>query len=210
MSKIKIVIADDHNIFLEGLKLLLKTQSDFEVTSQAHDNGALIEAVQQAQPDLVIMDYHMPGGSSSASINFIKKRYPKIKVVVLTAATSGVLMKKLIGSSADGVFLKGCTSDVLLNGLREVLSGQVVITNEVRQMVMEDCFELTKREFQVLHLICSGLEKVTIAQQLNLAPKTVDKHRENIMRKMNVNNSVQLVNAAHRLSLFEAFEAFDH
>ncbi|MCJ8269454.1 MAG: response regulator transcription factor [Psychrosphaera sp.] len=204
MNKIKIVIADDHNIFLDGLKLLLKTQSDFEVTSQVYDNEALILSVQKAQPDLVIMDYHMPGGSSSASINFIKKRYPKVKVVVLTAATSGVLMQQLIGSNADGVFLKDSTTDALLNGLRAVLSGEVVITSEVRQMAMEDSFELTKREFQVLHLISSGMEKAVIAQQLNLSPKTVDKHKENIMRKMNVNNSVQLVNAVHRLNLFDS------
>ena len=204
-AKIQIAIVDDHAIFRDGLALLLNQQPDFVVSWQAGDNQSLLDNVRTNQPDLIIMDYHMPGADTGATLSYLKKRYPSIKTLFLTATTSGVLLQQLIKLNPDGILLKESGGNVLLSAIKTVLGGGQLISDKVQELVMQDSFSLTKREFQVLHLICSGMGKTEIAQSLNLSKGTLAKHRENLMRKMSVNNTVKLINMVNRLGLFEEF-----
>lgn len=200
----RIIIADDHIIFRDGLKLLLGTCAEFQIVAEAGDGAALLELVRQQQPDLVILDYNMPGGDSGETLAYIKQRYPEIRVVILTAERSGALLKHLAEAGADGILLKEGSGDAMLAAIRRVGNGSRVIPAEVQARIDEAQFTLTPREFQVLHLICAGWSNAAIAERFSLSTRTVDKHRENIQRKLGASNVVQLINRTKELGLFGA------
>ena len=196
-----IILADDHIIFREGLNLLLSNTPNNNIIAQANDAIELKELVQNHQPDLVIMDYHMPNGDTMATLEYINSRFPKIKIIVLTGSHSGMLLKRLSESSADAVLLKENSAYSLNNVIAEVFSGKRVIPDAVLDKIQQDDFDLTKREYQVLGQIVKGHNSQEMADILGISAKTVGKHRENVMKKMNVNNVAQLVALAFRLNL---------
>ncbi len=199
---IRIILADDHVIFRDGLKMLLSTCTGYSIVAEAGNAIELKELVQQHTPDLVILDYHMPEGDSGATLAYIKQRYPAIKVVMLTAAQSGTLLKQLADAGADGILLKEGSAEEMISAIRRVAAGERVIAKHARDKMEEANFELTPREFQVLHLICEGQSSSDISARFVLSVRTVDKHRENILRKFGVNNVTQLINKARELGLF--------
>ena len=150
-DKTQIAIVDDHGIFRDGLKLLINSQANYNVCWQAGECQFLTAKIRDCEPDLIIMDYHMPGGDTGATISYLKKRYPKLKVVILTAATSGVLLQQLLKLHPDGLLLKESAGQVLLDSIHGVLNNKQIVAEPVREMVIQDNFSLTKREFQVLH-----------------------------------------------------------
>lgn len=200
----RIIIADDHTIFRDGLKLLLAQCPGYQVVAETGDAGALQALVQQHRPDLLIMDYNMPGGDSGAVLAYLKQRHAGLRVLVLTAERSGALLKHLADAGADGILLKEGSAEAMLAAVRAVAGGATVIPENVRAKIEETAIQLSEREFQVLHLICAGLANTAIAERFALSVRTVDKHRENLLRKLGVNNVVQLINKAQELQLFEA------
>lgn len=200
----RIIIADDHMIFREGLKLLLGQCPDCRIVAEAGEAATLKTLVREHQPDLIIMDYNMPGGDVGEVLAYLKQRYEGVKVLMLTAERSGALLKHLADIGADGILLKEGGAEALLQAVREVAAGKRVIPDNVQVRIDETDFKLTAREFQVLHLICSGWSNTAIAERFALSARTVDKHRENILRKLGVNNVVQLIHKAKALKLFES------
>jgi DNA-binding NarL/FixJ family response regulator len=201
----RIVLADDHAIFRDGLKLLLGMQPGFDVVGEVGDLSHLMDCVRTTQPSAVVMDYHMPGGDTSALMAYLGQRHPDIKRVALTAARSGVVLKQLLAVKADAVLLKDCSGAELVACLREVLvHGRTVIAPEVLRLAEAADGGLTRRELQILKLLYDGQSNQAIAQTLSLSPKTVDKHRENIMRKMEVNSLAQLFKTVHARGLLLA------
>jgi DNA-binding NarL/FixJ family response regulator len=200
----RIIIADDHMIFREGLKLLLGQCPGCRVVAEAGEAATLKTLVREHQPDLVIMDYNMPGGDVGEVLAYLKQRYEGVKVLMLTAERSGALLKHLAEIGADGILLKEGGAEALLRAVRDVAAGKRVIPDNVQVRIDETDFKLTAREFQVLHLICSGWSNTAIAERFALSARTVDKHRENILRKLGVNNVVQLIHKAKALELFES------
>jgi DNA-binding NarL/FixJ family response regulator len=200
----RIIIADDHAIFRDGLKLLLGTVPGFQVVAEAGEAAALKTLVRDHRPDLVILDYNMPGGDSGETLAYLKRRHPEMRVMVLTAERSGALLQHLADAGADGILLKEGSGEDMLAAIRGVARGSRVIPDNVRERMDGAAFHLTAREFQVLHLICDGWANAAIAERFSLSPRTVDKHRENIQRKLGVNNVVQLINKARELGLFAA------
>ncbi|WP_374355251.1 response regulator [Chitinimonas sp.] len=198
----RLIIADDHVIFREGLKLLL-SHAGYTVVAEAGDAGSLRELVREHGPELVILDYHMPGNDSAAVLAYLKQRYPELKVIMLTAAQSGTLLKQLADAGADGVLLKEGSATLLLDALRRVLAGERVIAKAATERIKDATVALTAREFQILHLICAGESSTAIAERLTLSPRTVEKHRENLFRKLEVNNVAQLINKAETLNLLQ-------
>ena len=198
----RIVLADDHAIFRDGLKLLLGMEPGFDVVGEVGDLSHLMDCVRTTQPSAVVMDYHMPGGDASALMAYLGQRHPDIKRVALTAARSGVVLRQLLAVKADAVLLKDCSGAELVACLREVLlQGRTVVAPEVLRLAEAADGGLTRRELQILKLLYDGQSNVAIAQTLSLSPKTVDKHRENIMRKMEVNSLAQLFKAVHARGL---------
>lgn len=198
----RLLLADDHAIFRDGLKLLLGLEPGFEVVGEVGDLSELMDRVRDLAPDAVVMDYHMPGGDASALMAYLGQRHPGIKRVALTAARSGTVLRQLLDVKADAVLLKDASGAELVECLRAVLiHGRMVVSPEVRRLADEADTDLTRRELQVLKLLYDGLSNQDIAQALSLSTKTADKHREHIMRKMEVNSLAQLFKKVHALGL---------
>jgi len=200
-TTIKILLADDHAIFRQGLKLLLQTQSDYQIVAELGNLGQVLPYLQSEAVDLCILDYHMPGGESSAVLAYCKQRYPDMKIIALTGANSGVIFKQLRDAKADAILQKEGSANQLLDCIKQVLAGKQVIPEEVQAQIDSCETDLTPRELQILALIYQGLATIEVAEQLSLSAKTVDKHRENIMRKLQVNNVVQLIHKVQHLKL---------
>lgn len=199
----RIIIADDHTLFRDGLKMLLAATPGFAVVAETGDAPSLKALVREQKPDLVLLDYNMPGGDSGEVLAYLKQRHPEVRVVILTAERSGTLLRHLAGIGADGILLKEGSAAEMLAAIQAVARGRRVIPDGVRAMIEEASPGLTSREFQVLHLICEGWSNARIAERFALSTRTVDKHRENIARKLGVSNAVQLVNKAKELKLFD-------
>lgn len=197
----QIVIADDHTIFRQGLALLLQAQPGFEILAEVGRLDDLTALMSRVQPDLLLLDYHMPGGEPAAALGFCKRRYPDLKVVALTGARSGMAYRQLIEAGADAVLLKDTTAPMLLRAIADVMNGKTVVPEDVRREADAADHGLTVRERQILLLIYQGLSTGKVAEQLRLSVKTVDKHRENLMRKLEVNSVVQLIHKARELGV---------
>jgi DNA-binding NarL/FixJ family response regulator len=198
----RIILADDHAIFREGLKLLLQSRPGKEVVAEVENLENLKTELHKQQAELLIVDYHMPGGDAAALIAYSKKRYPELKIIALTGAQSGQILKQLVNAKADAVLLKDGVSAELLFAIQQVMLGKSYFSDAVKNNIADVDVQLSPRELQVLKLVFSGLVNREIADKLALSPKTVDKHRENIMRKLHVNNLVELINKVHQLKLF--------
>lgn len=199
----RIILADDHAIFREGLKLLLHNRPDFCVVAEIADLEHLKTLLYSQQADLLILDYHIPGGDAVALLAYCKARYPDLKVIALTGSHSGPILKQLVAAKADGVLLKDGAAAELLLAIQQVMRGGHYVSEAVGNTIADIELPLSTRELQILKLIFSGLVTREVAEKLALSPKTVDKHRENIMRKLQVNNLVELINKTHQLKLFE-------
>jgi DNA-binding NarL/FixJ family response regulator len=196
---VKVLLADDHALFREGVKLLFAKDGGFQVVGEAQDLRGLRDLLRLTQPDLLLIDYHMPGGDSSAVVNHLKHTQPGLRIVFLTGSSAGGVLKQLADAQADGVLLKDSSAADLLANLRAVMQGQRVIPAEVAALMAPGEGLLTRREMQIVKLIGDGLSNAEMGELLSLSPKTVDKHRENLMRKLEVNSVAQLVLKAHAL-----------
>jgi DNA-binding NarL/FixJ family response regulator len=202
---VRIAIADDHAIFRQGLKLLLQSQAGYQVVAEIASLDQVLPTLQTQELDLLILDYHMPGGESSAVLAYCKQRYPELKIIALTGANSGVIFKQLRDAKADAVLQKEASAEALLSSLQQVLAGRhqnTLLSEEVQEQIAASETDLTPRELQILALIYQGQATNDIAEQLSLSAKTVDKHRENLMRKLDVNNVVQLIHKVQLLKLY--------
>lgn len=199
----RIILADDHKLFREGLRVVLETVPEHEVVAEVGNAPDLKEAVTRLQPDLVIQDYRMPGGGTVAVLEYIKQRYPEIKVIVLTGVDSGALFQQLLDSRADGVLLKEMSAEETLEAIRKVKSGQRALSPTVRERAHSVMPELTAREFQIMELVVEGLNSMEISQRLNLSSKTVENHRYSLMKKLGLRNTVELVHYVRKHGLLE-------
>ncbi len=202
---VRIAIADDHAIFRQGLKLLLQSQAGYQVVAEIGSLDQVLPTLQTQELDLLILDYHMPGGESSAVLAYCKQRYPELKIIALTGANSGLIFKQLRDAKADAVLQKEASAEALLSSLQQVIAGRhqhTLLSEEVQEQIAASETDLTPRELQILALIYQGQATNDIAEQLSLSAKTVDKHRENLMRKLDVNNVVQLIHKVQLLKLY--------
>ncbi|WP_088329627.1 response regulator transcription factor [Lacimicrobium sp. SS2-24] len=197
----RIVIADDHQLFREGLRLILSNTPAWQVIAEVDNAQDLLSTVKAEQPDLVMLDYRMPGGGSLSALEYIKKRYPEIKVIMLTGVQSRTLFMQIMACQADGVLLKEMSAEDLVKAVRGVLAGKKVTSAAVAEELGSQVPELTAREFQVLDLVLTGLNSNTIAERLNLSSKTVENHRYSVMQKLGVKNTVELMRYASRHGL---------
>jgi DNA-binding NarL/FixJ family response regulator len=194
----RVVIADDHALFRDGLKLLIECTPGLEVVGEASSLESLKPLVRDCEPDLLLIDYHMPGGDTSAVVAYLKQRHPALKIVAITGVQSASVLHQLVEVNADAVLLKAGSAAQLMDHLRLVLQGVRVIPPEVAALLQHSDNPLTRREFQILRMICDGFSSPAIADNLVLSVGTVNKHRENIQKKLNVNNVAQLIRKAQQ------------
>ncbi len=199
--KYRIVIAEDHTILREGLRSLLSSHPEFETVGEAEDGREAIRCVEKFKPDLVLTDLSMPRMNGLDAIKEIKRRNPKTKVLVLTVHKAEEYILSTFKAGADGYLLKDSTHTELVLAVRKVLSGKHYISPEVSEKVIEGYLEgkknlkdqtsfetLTSREREILKLIAEGYRNKEIAGDLCISPKTVEKHRANLMEKLNLHN----------------------
>jgi DNA-binding NarL/FixJ family response regulator len=199
----RVVLADDHRIFRDGLKLLLATLPGVRIVAETDRLDTLKALIAEHSPDVLILDYHMPGGDTGATASYLRQRYPEMKLVMLTGAQSPVVLKQLTDLGVDAVLLKQGSGQDLIASLQQVIAGRRVFPSNVQELAAQADLDLTPRELQILKLIYDGRSNSEMAEQLSLSPKTVDKHRENLMRKLGTNNVAQLVRKVHALNLWE-------
>jgi DNA-binding NarL/FixJ family response regulator len=207
MSKIRVLIADDHAILREGVRALLASQADIEVVGDAVDGKDAIEKVAQLDPDVVLMDIAMPGlGGIEASLE-IKKTGGRTKILILSQYEDREYVRRLLKSGVSGYVLKKSAGSELANAIRAVHRGGLVLDPEVARMAMEeagpekpggaDPYEaLTDREKQVLKLVAEGRSNKEVAELLGISVKTAMSHREHVMEKLGVHNRTELVRFA--------------
>lgn len=203
--KSKIVIAEDQTIVRQGLRSLLESEENIEVVAEAGDGIETLKCVEQHLPDLVLLDLAMPRMSGLSAIKDIKERFKNTKILVLTFHSSEEYILEAFGSGADGYCLKNDTHTELLTAIKNLLAGKSYISPSVSAQVLEGYLagrqrlkketsweSLTKREKEVLKLVGEGYSSVEIGTILNISPKTADKHRSNIMNKLNLHSAPAL------------------
>ena len=201
MKQIKIIIADDHSLFINGLQLLLKGESWLTITGIANDGKELLDILAQSQPDLVLLDLNMPKINGLEASRYIKQKYPAIKLIILSTYNEEHLINKAKQIGINGYILKNCNRDELLQTVRLVMNNQSSypyfepkennLFDEGDHFLMQ--FNLTKRELEIIQLIKNELTNQQIADKLFLSVYTVETHRKNIMHKLHLNTPVALL-----------------
>jgi two-component system, NarL family, response regulator NreC len=209
VSRIRVLIVDDHPILSEGLRSLLSAQEDMEVVGLAQNGEQGITCVSELHPDVVVMDIAMPGMNGIQATQVIRERYPETRVLILTQREDGQYVIPLLRMGASGIVLKRALVSDLVAALRAVAQGESFLYPTVASAVVEKIKEraelprgtitaLTPRERQVLERIIMGEKNAEIASVLSVSVKTVEFHRANLMSKFGVHCVVDLVREALR------------
>ncbi len=209
MSKIRILLADDHTLFRQGVKNLLAAEADFEVAGEAANAGDAMTRAAELRPDLVLMDIGMPGFSSFEAARQIKKARPETKVLFLTMYDDEDYLVEGMDVGASGYVLKDCPAAQLLAAIRDVQRGGSFLSPRMLSQLVDDFRSrvksnvrmprfatLTAREKEILKMLAEGQSAKEIACTLNLSVKTVEAHKFNLMRKLDIHNKAQLVQYA--------------
>ena len=205
VENLRIVLAEDHTILREGLRALLSANPDFEIIGEAQDGREAVRCVEKLEPDLLLMDLSMPRMSGMDAIREIKKRYPEIKIIALTVHKTEEYLLNTLQAGADGYVLKDATHDELVLAIQNVMGGKSYLSPGVSEKVIEGYLEgresnrsmspwerLSQREREVLKLIAEGYKNKEIAEDLCISLKTVEKHRANLMKKLDLHNAAAL------------------
>ena len=200
-EKHKIIIADDNRILREGLRALLSSDPELEVVGEAEDGQEAIRVVEKFKPGLVLMDLSMPRMNGMDAIKEIKKRSPETKILVLTVHKTEEFILATFQAGADGYVLKDSTNVELRMAIKNVLSGKFFISPGISGKVIEGYLQnkrplkpstpwdtLTSREKGILKLIAEGYKSKEIADFLCISVKTVEKHRANLMQKLDLHS----------------------
>lgn len=212
MSRIRILLADDHAVLRAGIRVLLEMQPDFEVVGDASDGAQALAAVRRLRPDVVLMDIGMPGMDGLAATRQVKEISPCTRVLILTQHENREYVLPALKVGASGYVLKRSEGDELLNAIRTVHAGGTfldpavagVIAEEIRHGTGEDPYDsLSDREREVLLLLAQGKTHRQIGDALFISAKTVDFHRTNILRKLGLSSRAELTRFAVQRGLLQ-------
>jgi two-component system response regulator NreC len=214
--KIRLLLVDDHAVVRVGLRLMLQSEADIEILGEAGSAAEAIEAAGRLGPDLILMDIGLPDKSGIDATREIKQRFPKMIVVALTIHEDQEYFFKMLEAGASGYVPKRAAPEELLTAIRTAAAGEVYLYPSLAKLLVRDFLgqthpqpaspedELTGREQEVLAYLAEGASNTEIAAALTISPKTVERHRENIMRKLNLHSRAELVRYAIRKGIIQA------
>ncbi|MBI4293730.1 MAG: response regulator transcription factor [Betaproteobacteria bacterium] len=204
-TKRRILIAEDHTLLRAGLRALLSQEPDMEIVGEADNGRDAIDSVSSLAPDLVLMDLTMPGTNGIEAISAIKRGNPATRILVLTLHRAEEYIHESLRAGADGYILKDATHEELRVAIRSVLNGKTYLSPDISNKVISGYLgtgksnggssaweSVTQRERQVLKLIAEGRSNKSVAEYLSLSVKTVEKHRSNLMKKLDLHNASML------------------
>jgi two-component system response regulator NreC len=227
METIRILLVDDHDIVRTGLKTFLDTQKGLQVVAEASTGEDAITMAAQTQPDVVIMDITMPEMDGLVATSKLKEIDPDINVLALTVHEDKQYLFQMMSAGASGYLTKQSAAEELVEAIRAVAAGNVYLQPTLARWLLEDYRRmlqglpsdsvstgeptgaakdldvLSKREKQVLELVAEGVTNIQIGEKLGISPKTVARHRERIMKKLDLHSSTELVKFAIRTGLIE-------
>ena len=216
MSKIRVLLVDDHLLFREGLKKILKSQPDFDVIGEASDGLEAFIKASELLPDLILMDVKMPVCDGLEATQRIKSEFPEITIVMLTVSEDDEKVFEAIRHGAQGYLLKSISSDVMLSSLRGAVRGEAAITRALGGRILEEfrrvshegvgvsaekMLSLTRRELEVLKLVAEGETNKEIANSLNVSIHTIKSHMRKILSKLHLKRRQEAVQYAKQEGL---------
>ena len=216
MDPIRVLIADDHAIVREGLRQMLETQADIVVVGEAGDGLEALEQTRHLRPDVLLLDIAMPRMSGLEVVQLIREAIPKTEILILSMYEKEAYAHKVLGAGAKGYVLKGAPSKDLLDGIRAVHGGHYFLSSKMGASVIDSYLKvrdkepasigydaLSDREKQVFMLVVEGKSTVDIGDILCVSPKTVEKHRAGIAKKLGISNPVEMVKYAVAIGLVD-------
>jgi two-component system response regulator NreC len=208
MSRIRVLLADDHTILRDGIRALLDDQADMEVVGEAEDGQATVKMTAELQPDVVVMDIAMPLLNGLEATRQIQRDHPQVKVLILTMHENEEYIRQVLAAGALGYVLKDAAARDLIGAIRAVYQGEAILSPAITRLVIEDYLRwgdirppdssngLTSREREVLQLIAEGYTNKEIADILCLSVKTIQSHRTNLMGKLDLHDRGELIKYA--------------
>ncbi len=206
----KIIIADDHKMMRDGLRALIEKKPGLEIVAEAENGLMVLELVRKHLPELIIMDIGMPDINGIEATRKIISEYPDIKIIALSMHSDKRFITRMLEAGASGYLMKDCAFDELIQAIQSVLMNQMFISKSIANVIIKDHIKrlsetdssgysiLTDREREVLQMLAEGNSTKEIASHLHLSVKTVETHRMNIMKKLNLHSVAELTKYAIR------------
>ena len=201
----RILIADDHSLIREGLRSVFSAEPDLQVCGEATCADDLLELIASSQPDIVTLDFSMPGTNGFDLIKRVRKSWPELPILVLTMHDEEVYGLRAMRAGATGYITKGGETRELLTAVRKVVSGRPYVSADLAEQLVMNAMpggrkashdELSNREMQVLHLLVAGRTVTEIADELNVSSKTISTHKARILSRLNLQSVADLVRYA--------------
>ncbi len=212
---IRVLIADDHQLVIDGIKLVLSNEADIACIGEATDGLLALALATKTRPDLIILDINMPNLNGIETCRQIRRSFPDIKILALSMLKEVSLIKLILKNGADGYLLKNSGKEEILNAIRKIHAGEKYFSSEVAALVMESLSKvrvknkdnpfpkLSRREKQILRLIVDEYTTAEIAEKLFISFGTVETHRRNLLIKLGARNTAGLVRACFEYNLLE-------
>lgn len=214
---IRLLLVDDHAVVRTGLKMLLSGQEDVEIVGEAGSAAEALAQTELVQPTVILMDIGLPDKTGIEATREIKAKYPDVNIVALTIHEDEEYFFQMLNAGASGYVPKRAAPEELITAIRAAASGEVYLYPSMAKLLVRDYLNsdrpaeekidlggLTDREHEVFTMLVEGASNQEIAESLTISPKTVERHRENIMHKLNLHSRSELVRYAIRKGIIKA------
>ncbi len=199
---IRILLADDHQMFLDGIKAFLEKEENIEIVGEALDGNQVLELMANVKVDIVVLDIRMPNMDGHETLLNLKQKYPNTKILVVSTFGEGKYVHKMLSNGAEGYLMKNKSKEELVNAINDIYKGKRFISHSIQEVYwkmiqdkskkVKTDIHFTQRELEVLKLIAKGLQDREIADELNIAETTVFTHCRNLRKKVQVTNRTEL------------------
>ena len=219
---ISVYIADDHQLFIEGIISMLENHPEVKITGHAYNGEELIKLIDKKKPEVVLLDVNMPGMDGISTCKYLSEKHPDVRVLALSMYSEASIIANMIENGALGYILKNARKDELVHAIKEVAAGKTYYSSEASRNLIAHWMshrgiekpkptepikpKLTRREKDVLYWIIQEYTSAEIAEKLFVSHATVETHRKNLLEKLGVRNSVGLVKSALDMDLLEGYE----